>query len=89
MNTIWQPDPDAAILGRIGRSPEELGISSQDASCPDILELDNGDYAIIGRDLTASYADSLPEGVSLGEGERLVVIPAATLRAARVDIPDA
>ncbi|WP_206322496.1 hypothetical protein [Streptomyces sp. HNM0575] len=57
--------------------------------CPDIWQLDNGDIAIIGRDLTADYGRRLPEGVSLGPDERLVVIPGNMLSAAKVDIPDA
>lgn len=89
MREGWDPDPNAPILGRIGRSPQELGVSSQDASCPEILELANGDYAVIGRDLTDHYAAHLPAGVSLGPGERLLVIPGPTLRAAKPDIPDA
>ncbi|NLU73877.1 hypothetical protein HCC61_14510 [Streptomyces sp. HNM0575] len=51
--------------------------------------MDNGDIAIIGRDLTADYGRRLPEGVSLGPDERLVVIPGNMLSAAKVDIPDA
>jgi len=89
MGAGWLPDPDAEIVGRIGRSPQELGVSSQDASCPDILQLSNGDYAVIGRDFTDQYAHSLPEGVRLGARERIIVIPGLTMRAARADIPDA
>lgn len=52
-------------------------------------ELDNGDVAVIGADLTASYEARLPEGVSVDPGERLVVIPRKTIIAAKADIPDA
>jgi hypothetical protein len=51
--------------------------------------LDNGDVAVIGADLTASYEARLPDGVSIDPGERLVVIPRATIHAAKADIPDA
>lgn len=44
---------------------------------------------MIGRDLTDVYADRLPEGVTIVHDERLVVIPHATIGAAKKDIPDA
>lgn len=57
--------------------------------CPDIWELDNGDFAVIGRDLTKAYSEGLPEDAVIGAGERLVVIPRLTLLAAKAHIPDA
>jgi hypothetical protein len=57
--------------------------------CPDIWQLSNGDIAVIGRDLTASYGLRLPDGVRLSADERLVVIPGNMLSAAKADIPDA
>jgi hypothetical protein len=44
---------------------------------------------VIGRDLTDAYATRLPEGVTVVADERLVVIPRATIVAAKEDIPDA
>ncbi|MFD7907397.1 hypothetical protein ACFV4F_17400 [Kitasatospora sp. NPDC059722] len=89
MAVTWEPDPAASFARRLGKSSHELGQTSGNASCPDIWELDNGDVAVIGRDLTASYQDRLPEGVSIDPGEQLVVIPRATIVAAKADIPDA
>lgn len=86
---MWRADPSASLQRRLGRSPHELGATGGNAGCPDIWELDNGDVAVIGRDLTADYQERLPEGVSVVPGERLVVIPRATIIAARPDIPDA
>jgi hypothetical protein len=45
--------------------------------------------AVIGRDLTDDYAGRLPDGTSVVHDERLVVIPRATIVAAKRDIPDA
>ncbi|MFE9061565.1 hypothetical protein [Streptomyces violaceusniger] len=45
--------------------------------------------AVIGQDLTETYETRLPEGVALGIGERLVVIPGNVLSHAKKDIPDA
>ena len=89
MGGVWRADPSASLLRRLGKSSHELGQTSGNASCPDIWELDNGDVAIIGEDMTSSYRERLPDGVSIDPGERLVVIPRKTVVAARPDIPDA
>ena len=57
--------------------------------CPDIWELDNGDIAVIGRDMIEQYTERLPTGVSIVSDERLVVIPRNMIIAAKPDIPDA
>jgi hypothetical protein len=79
----------ASLRRRLGKSSHELGQTAAESSCPDIWELDNGDVAIIGQDMTTSYQARLPEGVSIDAGERLVVIPRATIVAAKPDIADA
>ena len=89
MTQKWAADSAASFLRRLGKSSHELGQTSGNASCPDIWELDNGDVAVIGQDLTAEYAARLPEGVSIDPGERLVIIPRKTVLAAKKDIPDA
>jgi hypothetical protein len=87
----WEADPGAAFSRRLGRHPAKLAGPPTDGKqgCPDIWELSNGDVAVIGRDLTESYVDRLPEGVTVVSDERLVVIPRATIVAAKKDIPDA
>ncbi|MFJ8476142.1 hypothetical protein [Kitasatospora sp. NPDC094011] len=89
MNQPWDADPDAALTRRLGRSPAELGTTGGRDGCPDIWELDNGDVAVIGRDLTAAYRARLPEDLVVGEDECLVVIPRITLLSAKEDLPDA
>lgn len=86
---MWRADPSASLQRRLGKSAHELGATAGNGSCPDIWELDNGDVAVIGHDMTAAYQARLPEGVSVDPGERLVVIPRATIVAAGPDIPDA
>ena len=54
--------------------------------CPDILELETGDFAVIGADIT-SAAGQLPAGSGCGPGERMVRVPRALLVRARADIP--
>jgi hypothetical protein len=85
----WEADASAWFIRRLGKSAEELGGSTGKTGCPDIWQLDNGDIAVIGRDLTESYAGRLPAGVAVAENERLVIIPGTMLSAAKPDIPDA
>lgn len=89
MTRPWEADPAADMARRLGRSPAELGNTDHVDGCPDIWELSNGDIAVIGRDLTRTYAHRLPSGAAIAEDERLVVIPRSTLISAKSDIPDA
>jgi hypothetical protein len=74
---------------RIGPDPHANGQTTQGLyNCPDILELDNGDFAIIGADITAEAARHLPPTVSCGPDERIVRIPRRILVDAKGDIPE-
>ncbi|MFI0943125.1 hypothetical protein [Streptomyces sp. NPDC021020] len=87
MTRPWEADPATTFRRRLGKSPQELGNTTDSPDCPDIWELENGDIAVIGRDLTGSLGQKLPDGVSVGSDERLVVIPRNMLIAAKPDIP--
>ncbi len=58
-------------------------------SCPNILELQSGDFAVIGSDITNEAIGNLLPGSGCGPGERVVQIPRRTLVLARPDIPTA
>lgn len=85
MELPWRADPTAAMSRRLGKSPAELGNTDSIDKCPDIWELDNGDIAIIGHDLTDHYTQNLPRGVSIADNERLVIIPRSTWISAKMD----
>jgi hypothetical protein len=87
--TKWEADPAAQLRRRWGASPHDRGDTTGDGSCPDIWELDNGDVAVIGQDLTAHYRSRLPHGVSIDPGESMVIIPRSAMLSAKADIPDA
>ena len=73
---------------RLGPDPHANGAKSAGCQgCPDIFELENGDFAIIGADITAA-ADKLPPSAGCGPDERIVRIPRKTLVLAKQDIPD-
>ncbi|SER97900.1 hypothetical protein SAMN04487983_102690 [Streptomyces sp. yr375] len=58
------------------------------ANCPDIFELADGNFAVIGTDATHSLDPALPADASRGGHERIVVITRETLLRAKADIPD-
>ena len=76
------------IVRRIGTPPNARG-SLSGANCPDIFELSDGNYAVIGTDLTEKLDGELPADASRADYERIVVITRETLIHAKVDIPDA
>jgi hypothetical protein len=78
------------ILRRLGQDPHANGQRTACLNgCPDILELDSGDFAIIGRDITNEAIGILPPTVGCGSDERIVWIPRKTLVLAKPDIPTA
>ena len=74
------------IVRRLGLSPAQRG-SATNCSCPDIFELADGRFAVIGTDATAELDGLLPADASRADYERIVVITRETLIAARADIP--
>lgn len=76
------------IVRRIGASPRERG-SATGTTCPDIFELSDGRFAVIGTDMTNELDDALPFDAARADYERIVVITRETLVRAKADIPDA
>lgn len=78
------------FLYRLGPDPHANGAQTPALNnCPDILALDDGNFAVIGIDITDKAHGRLPEGVSFGPDEKVVWIPRSTLVNAKGDIPQA
>lgn len=76
------------ILGRLGPDPHASGAKTPALNdCPDILALDDGNFAVIGIDRTSELIGQLPPTVGCGPDERIVWIPRSTLVGAKPDIP--
>ncbi len=77
------------FLRRLGPDPHAGGQKTAALqSCPDILELECGDFAVIGIDITEEASAVLPATVSCGPDERIVLVPRRTLVGSKTDIPD-
>ena len=73
---------------RLGPDPHAGGAKSAGGSgCPDIFELESGDFAIIGINITEKAIAQLPPSAGCGPDESIVWIPRKTLVLARPDIP--
>ncbi len=78
------------LFKRLGPDPHAHGAQTAALKgCPDIFELESGDFAIIGSDITGIAAMQLPPDASCGPDERIVRIPRKTLILAKPDIPSA
>ena len=71
-------------LGQTGRQSCSTG-----AQCPQILEMNDGDFAVVGVDITDEAKPALPPGPGVGATERVVRVPRRVLLEARPDIPAA
>ncbi|HEV8561664.1 MAG TPA: hypothetical protein VGR06_35535 [Actinophytocola sp.] len=89
MVDAWKADPAASFVRRLCKPPHGDGVSTTRAECPDIWELDNGDIAVIGKDLTSAFGSRIPDNASIDFDERLVILPRATFISAKANMPDA
>lgn len=77
------------FLRRLGPDPHSNGRQTIALNnCPDIWELTNGDFAVIGVDVTETIKAKLPPTASCGPDERIVRIPRNLLVGAKPDIPN-
>jgi hypothetical protein len=77
------------FLKRLGPDPHANGRRSAGCDgCPDIWELESGDFAVIGIDITNAAKAKLPLTAGCGPDERIVLIPRNLLVDAKRDIPN-
>ncbi|MFG1610757.1 hypothetical protein [Actinoplanes sp. NPDC049265] len=73
------------IYRRVGLPPAQRG-SATNTTCPDIFELVDGDFAVVGTDRTEELRRQLPSDAGVAPYERIVVITRLTLLAAVKDL---
>ena len=77
------------FLRRLGPDPHANGAQTIALkNCPDIWELESGNFAVIGIDITDVAGTKLPPTASCGPDERIVLIPRNLLIGAKSDIPN-
>lgn len=75
------------FIRRLGQNKRNL--CAHGHLCPQILEMENGDFAAVGIDMTAEAIPAMPPGPGVGANERVVRIPRHVMIAARAEIPAA
>nr|WP_221382372.1 hypothetical protein [Actinoplanes polyasparticus] len=75
------------ILRRVGLSPRARG-SATEYTCPDLFELADGNFAVVGTDRTEELMNQLPPDAGVATYERIVVITRETLMAAWKDLSE-
>ncbi len=74
---------------RLGPNPHLNGATSPACDgCPDVWELEDGDFAIIGITITDEAKPLLPDSAGCGPDESIIRVPRKTLVHAKRDIPD-
>lgn len=76
------------FVRRIGPPLDHTTGSGGANSCPDIWELETGDFAVIGVESTATLTPLLPKDAFVDPGESIVVLPRHVLVKAKENIPD-
>lgn len=78
------------LVRRLGAGPK---ISTSRNKCPDIWELESGDFAVVGADATDELKGKIEDKdkpgfkAAVADDERIVVIPRHLLISAKKDIP--
>jgi hypothetical protein len=73
------------LMQRRGISPSRRCL--REPTCPDIIEMKDGDFLVIGRIAPAEMEDQLPKvGASLGPDEQMVLVPGIVMRSAAADL---
>lgn len=75
-------------IRRLGSTPAERGETTNVSGSPDILELDDGTYAVIGVDITDELGRQPLPDARCAPNERIIRLTRSTLLAAKKDIPD-
>jgi hypothetical protein len=76
------------VVRRLGKTPAERDDTTGLTGSPDILELDDGAFAVFGVDITGQVSDLPALGARCASNERVVRISRNTLVAAKNDIPE-
>ncbi|MDT0485510.1 hypothetical protein [Streptomyces doebereineriae] len=80
--------PALSVVRRIGDPPKARGSQTAE-TCPDVFELSDGSFAVIGTEATADLDRLIPPHMTRADHERIVVIDRETIMRAKRDIPDA
>lgn len=76
----------ASIIKRLGKGGPVRSTGRK--SCPDFLELDDGDIIVIGEDVTNEMKDKLALEASCADYEKIVKVPRDLFISLKGEIPE-
>jgi hypothetical protein len=77
--------PPSSIRRRVGLAPAARACNTS-CTCPDIYELEDGNFAVVGTNRTKELRDGIPADGGVAHYEDIVVITRETLLAAIKDL---
>jgi hypothetical protein len=77
-------EAELRVARRLGSAPSERMDCSEGSNCPDLFELESGDFAIIGTDVGTRL--QIPADAGCSDTERVVMIPREVLLSAIRDL---
>lgn len=86
--TTEQNQSPSLILRRLGPDAK-VNRCTEGLYCPDLFELTDGTFAVIGTDITEEIRRHLPASAGCGPNERIVRLPRDLLVGVKSYIPDA
>ena len=73
------------FVKRVSLNPQ---MSPGGSRCPEIWEVDTGDFVVVGEDITQRVKDTIPSDIILGEEEKIILLPRKVLQSVKSKIPD-
>jgi hypothetical protein len=62
------------VKGRIGSTPVQRESGGNGGNCPDVFELTDGSFAVIGTEATATVSPQLPADAGVSSHEAVTVL---------------
>jgi hypothetical protein len=75
------------FIRRLGQNGRQQCVGGH--SCPQILEMIDGDFAAVGPNITEEAKSAMPPGPGIGPKEGVVKIPRHVMVAVRAELPAA
>jgi hypothetical protein len=70
---------------RLGRSANALCVGG--FQCPQVLEMPDGDFAVVGKIITDEAKQQIPAGLGIGPDEGVVKVPRRVMADVRSELP--
>lgn len=74
-----------SMYKRLGRNADAQCVGG--FHCPQVLEMEDGDFAVVGKLITEEARKNIPPGAGVGPNEGVVKVPRHVMADVRPDLP--